>query len=58
MLTAVIVVVLGYAALQEWRIHIAYNPGTDAPASLESHITTQPVRNGKPTKVEKPFGAT
>jgi hypothetical protein len=25
-LTAVIVAVLGYAALQEWRIHIAYNP--------------------------------
>jgi hypothetical protein len=25
-LTAVIVAVLGYAAFQEWRIHIAYNP--------------------------------
>jgi hypothetical protein len=25
-LTAIIVAVLGYAAFQEWRIHIAYNP--------------------------------
>jgi hypothetical protein len=25
-LTAVIVAVIGYAAFQEWRIHIAYNP--------------------------------